>query len=56
MATELLEITRIIYEEDQVNDPYDGGDASTIGYTADAIVGLARGSNIPAHVMWGVAT
>ena len=53
MAAELLEITRRIYEEDPENDPYDGGDASTLGYTAAAIMELATGFNIPVHVMWG---
>ena len=33
--------------------PYDGGDASTLGYTAAAIMELAYGFNIPVHVMWG---
>ena len=53
VATELLEITRRIYEEDPENDPYDGGDASTLGYTAATIMELAYGFNIPVHVMWG---
>ena len=53
MAAELLEITRRIYEEDPENDPYDGSDVSTLGYTAVAIMELACGFNIPVHVMWG---
>ena len=48
-----MEIMRRIYEEDPENEPYDDGDASTIGYTAVAIMELACGFNIPAHVMWG---
>ena len=53
VATELLEITRRKYEEDPENDPYDDGGASTIGYTAAAIMELACGFNIPVHVLWG---
>ena len=55
MAAELLEITRRIYEEDPENDPYDGSDVSTLGYTAAAIMELACGFNIPVHVMWGAS-
>ena len=53
VATELLEITGRIYEEDPENDPYDGNDVSTLGYTAAAIMELASGFNTPVHVMWG---
>ena len=42
-----------MYEEDPENDPYDGSDVSTLGYTAAAIMELASGFNTPVHVMWG---
>ena len=45
MATELLGITRRIYEEDPENYPDDGSDVSTLGYTAAAIMELACGFN-----------
>ena len=53
VATELLDSTRRIYAEDPDNDPYDDGGASTIGYTAAAIMELTYGFNIPVHVKWG---
>ena len=56
VATELLEITRRIYEEDPENNPYDDGDASTVGYTAAAIMELACNFNIRVHIMRGHRT
>ena len=54
VAAELLEITQRIYEEDPENDPYNNDcDAPIVGYTAAAIMELARGFNIPVHVLWG---
>lgn len=52
VAAELLEITRRIYEEDPDNGPYNDGDAPNVGYSAAAILELARGFSIPVHVMW----
>ena len=53
VAAERLETTRRIYEEDPENDPYDGGNVSTLGYTVAASMELASGFHIPVHVLWG---
>ena len=55
VATELLDRTLRIYEEDPENDPFDDGDVPSIGYTAATIMELTRGCNIPAHVMRGLS-
>ena len=47
----LLSVTEALYE-DEHNDPYDGGDASKIGFTAAAITQLCRELGMPIHIKW----
>ncbi len=51
----LLHVTEELYEDDPENDPYDGGDASKIGFTAASIALLCRQLSVPIHIKWEVA-
>ena len=53
VAEMLVHATEALYEDDDENDPYDGGDASKIGFTAAAVVQLCRDLGAPVHIKWG---
>ena len=55
VAEMLVHATEALYEQDDENDPYDGGDASKIGFTAAAVVQLCRDLGAPVHIKWGGA-
>ncbi len=52
IADMLMHVTEALYEDEE-NDPYDGGEASKIGFTAAAIAQLCRELGVPIHIKWG---
>ena len=53
IAEMLINATAALYEDDPDNNPYDGGDASKIGFTAASIALLCRQLCVPIHIKWG---
>ena len=52
IAELLMNVTEMLYEDDEDNDPYEMGSFEKIGFTAAAVTQLCRELGVPIHVKW----